>query len=77
MGPQGLCAAHDGAQVVGIGEAVDGHQQRSFTDLAATFNQAGQIQSFGSGALQCDALVHGTTGELAQAGPGHLLDQDP
>ena len=40
MGAEGLGAAHDRPQVVGIGEAINGHQQGRFTDVTATADQA-------------------------------------
>ena len=75
VGAQGLGAAHDRSQVVGVGEAINGHQQGRFADLTATLDQARQVEGVGCGALQHDALMHGAAGELSQPGPGHLFDQ--
>ena len=75
MGPEGLGAAHDGAEVLGIGEAIDGQQQRRLTDAATTLDQAGQIEGVHGRGLQHDALVHGTAADLAEPGPGDLLHE--
>ena len=77
VGPERFGAAHNRAEVLGIGEAIDGQQQRGFTDLAAAVHQGGQVEGFSRCRLQHDSLVHGTTTDLAQARPGHLLNQDP
>ena len=76
VGSERFGAAHNRAEVLGIGEAIDGQQQRGFTDLAAAVHQRGQIEGFRRCRLQHDSLVHGTTADLAQARPGDLLDQD-
>ena len=75
VGAEGLGAAHDGAQVVGIGDAVEGHQQGRFPQLTATVDEAVEVEGVGGGHLQHDALVHGPTGELTQPRPGDLLHQ--
>ena len=77
MGPEGFGAAHDRPEVMGVGEAIHCHQQGRFADVAAAANQAIEIEGFGRSRLQGDALVHGATGELAEARPGDFLDQHP
>ena len=77
MGTEGLGTTHDRAQVVGIGNAIQGHQQGGLTDVAATIDQRAEIQGVGGSSLQHDALVHSAIGELPQASPGHLLHQHP
>ena len=76
MGAKGFGTAHDCPQVVGVGEAINRHQQGGLSDGGTALNQSGQVEGFGCGRLQGDALVHGSAGELAQAGPGDLFDQN-
>ena len=76
MGAQGFGTAHDGPQVVGVGEAINRHEQGGLSDGGTALNQSGQVKGFGGGRLQGNALVHGSAGELAQAGPGHLFNQN-
>ena len=40
MGAEGLGTAHDRPQVVGVGEAIDGHQQGRLANVTATADQA-------------------------------------
>ena len=77
MGPEGFGTADDGTEVVGIGEAIHGHQQRRLPEIPTAIHQGGQIKGFSRGGLKDDALVNGTTGDLAKAGPGDLLHQHP
>ena len=75
VGTEGFGTAHDGPQVLGIGEAIEGNQQGWLADGGAALDQAGQIEGVSGGGLQGDALVHRSAGELAQPGPGDLLHQ--
>ena len=76
MGAESLGAAHDRAEIVRIGDAVEGHQQRRFAQVAAAIDQGAEVEGVGCSRLQHDALVHGTIGELAEACPGDLLHQN-
>ena len=76
MGAKGFGTAHDRPQVVGVGEPVNSHEHGGLSNGGTALNQGGQVEGFGCCRLQGDALVHGSTGELAQAGPGHLLHQN-
>ena len=75
MGPQGLGTAHDGPQIVGIGQPIHRQQQRRLPQAAATIDQAWQVEGFGRGGLQHDPLVDGTATDLAKPCPGDLLHQ--
>ena len=77
VGPEGLRTAQYRPQVVGIGETIHRHQQGRFAEGAAALDQAGQVEGFGGGRLQHDALVDGTTTDLAQPRPGDFFDQHP
>jgi hypothetical protein len=77
MGSERFSAAGNGSKVVGVGDAIESHQQRRFTQVAAALDQARQIEGVGGGGLKHDALVHGAVGELTKAGPGDLLHQHP
>ena len=73
LGREGLRRAHNRAQVVGVGDAVHGHQQGRFTALVALGNQRIQLNRFGRRHLQHDALMHRTIAQLGKAGPGDLF----
>ena len=75
MGTEGLSAAHNRAEVMGVGDTIERHQQRRFADAAAAINEAAQIKGVGGSGLEHDALVHGSISELTEARPGDLLHQ--
>ena len=77
VGAEGLGTAGDRPQVVGIGDAVEGHQQGRLPQIAAALDQAGEVEGVSGGGLEHDALVHGAAGDLAEAGPGDFLHQHP
>ena len=61
---------------MGIGEAIEGQQQRRFIELAAAIDQIRKIERVCCSGLQSDALMHGTTGHLGQTRPGDFLHQN-
>ena len=77
MGAEGFGAAHDRPQILRIGEAIHGQQQRCLTKGAATLDQAGQVQGVGRRWLQHGPLMHRPAADLAQPGPGDLFHQHP
>ena len=77
MGPEGLGTAHDRTQVLGIGQTIDGDEERRFTGGTAAIDQARQIKGLGRRGLQHDALMHRAAADLAEPRPGDLLHQDP
>ena len=60
---------------MGIGEAIQGQQQRRLTKGSATLHQGMQIKRFRRSGLQSNALMHSTAAELTESGPSDLLDQ--
>ena len=46
-----------------------------FTQFGAALNQAIEVQSLSGSGLEGDALVHGTTRDLAKTGPGDFFDK--
>ena len=77
MGTKGLSTANNGAEVVGVGEPINGHQQRGFTQTRTAVDQGVQIVGLGSGGLQDNPLVDSATTELGQPSPGDLFHQHP
>jgi hypothetical protein len=77
MGSQGFSTAHDCPQVVGVRESVNGHEEGGLSDGGTAFDQGGEVEGFGRGRLQSNALVNCPSSELAKAGPGHLFHQNP
>ena len=76
VGSQGFSGTNDRTEIVGIGEAIKGQQQRRFIELAAAIDQIRKIQRVCCSGLQSDALVDGTTGHLSQTSPGDFLHKN-
>ena len=63
-------------EIVGIGDAIEGQQKWSLTQLLAAVDQGVEVKGVCSGRLQRDALMHRASGDLTEASPGDLLDKD-
>ena len=62
---------------MGVGDTVQGHQQRGFPQIRTALDEAVEIKGFRRRRLQGDALVNGSTCDLAEPGPGHLFHENP
>ena len=76
MGSHGFSGANNRPEVVGVGDTVQGHQQRGFPQIRAALDEAVEIKGFRRRRLQGDALVNGPTCDLSQPGPGHLFHEN-